>query len=191
MTKGETRREQLLAILRKAGEPVPGGQLATQLGTSRQAVVQDIALLRTSGERIIATSRGYMLASTLQDPAYRAELVVRHSPEQTGEELYAMVDQGVTVIDVAVTHKIYGEMRAGLQLTSRADVAEFLDKVGTGRAHLLSELTDGVHLHLIEAPTPDLLNRAKAELQRLGYLVTEERTEHEGTVNGSRYQSNS
>lgn len=174
MTKGEDRRARLLSILKESGEPVPGNQLAAQLNASRQIVVQDIALLRSRGEDILATSRGYLLASALNRPNYRAELVVRHSPEATGDELYAMVDQGVTVVDVAVEHRIYGEMRGVLHLTSRADVDEFLAKIGTGRAHLLSELTDGQHMHTIEAPSPDLLERARSELARRGYLVSEE-----------------
>ena len=153
---------------------MPGSQLAARLGTSRQAIVQDIAVLRSGGESILATSRGYMLASSLLPAAHRLELVVRHGPERTAEELHALVDLGVRVIDVAVEHPIYGELRAGLQLASRADVAEFLDKIGSGRAHLLSELTDGVHLHTIEAPTPELLDRARQELERLGLLVADE-----------------
>lgn len=175
MTRGDERRLRLLAILRESGQqPVPGGRLAAELHTSRQAVVQDIAVLRSGGESILATSRGYMLASSLAPDWHRAEVLVQHGPDSTAEELNALVDLGVRVVDVAVEHRIYGELRAGLQLTSRADVVEFLDKIGSGRAHLLSELTDGQHLHTIEAKTPEMLERARDELRRLGFLVTME-----------------
>ncbi|MDP9353639.1 MAG: transcription repressor NadR [Chloroflexota bacterium] len=168
------RKTRLLEMLRDAAEPVPGAQLSSRLGVSRQAVVQDIAVLRSGGQQILATSRGYLLASSLRPSLHRAEIVVCHSPEHTAEELYSIVDLGVTVVDVAVEHAVYGEIRGGLQFSSRADVAEFLAKVGPGRAHLLSELTDGRHLHTLEASTPELLDRVRAELDRLGILLHSE-----------------
>jgi len=164
----------LLTVLREARQPVPGAELSVALGVSRQAVVQDIAVLRSAGHDILATSRGYVLASMLQPPRYRAEFLVQHTPEQTEQELISLVDLGITVVDVAVTHAIYGEIRGRLQLSSRADVAGFLDKVTTGHAHLLSELTDGLHLHVVEAQTPEQIVRAREELTRLGFLVADE-----------------
>jgi len=168
---GQERRVQLLELLQSARGPVFGGEVARQLDVSRQVVVQDIALLRSSGHDILATSRGYLLASTLQPHRVRAEVVVRHTPEQTAEELYALVDVGVTIVDVAIEHAVYGELRGGLHLSSRSDVAEFLAKIETGSAHLLSELTSGLHLHTLEASRPEQLERAREELDRLGFLV--------------------
>ena len=43
------RRRQLLALMREAGQPLPGEALGKETGVSRQVVVQDIAVLRTEG----------------------------------------------------------------------------------------------------------------------------------------------
>ena len=170
----EQRQPHLLALLRAARQPVPGAELSSALGVSRQAVVQDIAVLRSAGHTILATSRGYILASALLPQRYRAEFLVRHVPERTEEELLTLVDLGVTVVDVAVEHAIYGEIRGRLHLSSRADVAEFMGKIATHGTHLLSELTDGVHLHAVEARSPEQLEDARLALTRLGLLVAEE-----------------
>lgn len=170
----QQRRVYLLNLLREAREPVPGGELSQTLGVSRQAIVQDIAVLRSAGDDILATSRGYLLASALQPPCHRAEFLVRHAPDETEEELITLVDLGVTVVDVAVTHAVYGELRGRLHLSSRADVAEFLAKIAAERAHLLSELTDGLHLHAVEAPTAAQIERARQALARRGFLVADD-----------------
>ena len=58
---GEDRRAKIVALLGDAGEPISGGQLALQLGVSRQVIVQDVALLRRSGVELESTHRGYVL----------------------------------------------------------------------------------------------------------------------------------
>ena len=60
--EGVQRREALLAALREAEAPLSGAALAGRFGVSRQVIVQDIALLRTSGAEITSTNRGYVLA---------------------------------------------------------------------------------------------------------------------------------
>ena len=47
-TSGE-RRAELLRILNGAETPVTGSELSSLLGVSRQAIVNDIAILRASG----------------------------------------------------------------------------------------------------------------------------------------------
>ena len=175
MNKGEERRSKLLDILRQAGaDPVPGFKLAEELQTSRQAIVHDIALLRSAGEPIVATSRGYMLATALAPGMQKIEVVVRHRPEDTPKELYSLVDVGVRIVDVAVLHPIYGELRGRLELDSRADVEEFLKKVSSCKAHLLSELTDGLHMHTLAARDRKYLDEALRVLEKLGFLVKED-----------------
>lgn len=58
---GSERRECIIRILNEAKIPVTGTSLANQLGVSRQVIVQDIALLRASSQKIIATTKGYLL----------------------------------------------------------------------------------------------------------------------------------
>ena len=64
------RRSAILQLLRNRTAPVTGGELAARMGVSRQVIVQDIALLRTGGSRILATPEGYVLpAATLKSAA--------------------------------------------------------------------------------------------------------------------------
>ena len=49
---GQERRAEIMNILRQSTMPLSGAALGKQLGVSRQVVVQDIALLRQSGEEI-------------------------------------------------------------------------------------------------------------------------------------------
>lgn len=170
----DERRRRLLDLLSSARRPVSGGELGQRLGATRQTVVQDIAILRARGEPIVATSRGYLLASSLVPNHHRAILAVCHRPDQTEDELSLLLDLGLRVVDVIVDHPIYGEIRGMLMLDSREDLAEWLRGLRERRAHLLSELTEGFHLHTVEAPRPDLLERARAALRRRGYLVEDE-----------------
>lgn len=168
---GVTRRERILTLLRQAGGPVTGAELARRLGVSRQVIVQDIALLRAAGEDIVATPQGYRLGPGGSLGPYRAVLAVSHRPEETADELNTMVDCGLRVLDVVVEHPLYGELRGLLLLDSRADVAAFLERVARTGAALLSSLTGGVHLHTVEAPHPDALERARESLRRQGILL--------------------
>jgi uncharacterized protein len=167
---GPERRNELLRRIRTDGEPVTGTDLAQALGVSRQIIVQDVAVLRAAGEEIISTPRGYMLVGA-QPTAHRAILVTRHARHDAVDELSIMVDQGLRVIDVVVEHPIYGELRAPLMFASRSDVHAWQDRIEATGASLLSDLTDGVHLHTVEATEPERIDRARAELRKHGFLV--------------------
>jgi uncharacterized protein len=163
------RREQVLTILREAGRPVSGHELAERLGVSRQVVVQDCALLRAAGHEVVATPRGY--AAPRESSGVRAVLATRHDRDHTADELTILVDHGLKVLDVVVEHPVYGELRGSLMMTSRADVGEFAERIAAGEVALLSALSGGVHLHTVEAPNEDRLDRAREALRRQGYLV--------------------
>ena len=75
------------------------------------------------------------------------------------------------VVDVIVEHPIYGELRGSLHVASREDVRQFMEAVRRTGARLLSELTEGLHLHTLEARSPELLARAREALRQRGYLV--------------------
>lgn len=166
----ERRRRGIVAWMRSHGAPIPGGELARHFRVSRQCLVQDVAILRASGENIDATPRGYRLPKVASH-GHRAILACRHSPERTKEELQILVDHGVKILDVIVEHPLYGELRGSLMLESRADVQDFLDRVRGSRALLLSSLTGGVHLHTIEASRPEAISRARAKLRARGFLL--------------------
>ena len=54
---------------------------------------------------------------------------------------------------------------------SRTDVVDFLGRWRKTKASLLSSLTRGVHLHTVEASKPEMITRAKAQLQARGILL--------------------
>lgn len=164
------RRQALRELLSTVSDPLTGSELAARFGVSRQVIVQDIAVLRAEGLAIQASPRGYWLVQP--GPALeRMVVAVRHTPEQTEDELTALVDAGVEVEDVIVAHPLYGELRGTLHLASRADVAQFMAQVRARQAHLLSELTDGLHLHTLAARQRRALERARDILRAKGYLV--------------------
>lgn len=169
---GARRRQTLLADLRRAAHPVSGSALAERLGVSRQVVVQDVAVLRAGGHRILATPHGYVLERDRGRGA-QAVFAVRHGPAQTADELNALVDLGLEVVDVIVEHPVYGEMRGLLHVSSRDDVARFVARLRRSHAGLLSAVTGGVHLHTVRGPRRDLLAKARSELRRRGYLIAD------------------
>lgn len=156
--------------MRTHSGPVPGAELARRLRVSRQCLVQDVAMLRASGEEIISTPQGYRMPGA-RVAAHRAILACQHPPERTEEELQILVDHGVRVLDVVVEHPLYGELRGSLMLESRRDVDDFLRRWRRKQATLLSSLTRGVHLHTVEARRPDMIARAKAQLDARGFLL--------------------
>lgn len=171
---GEERRRQIVGLLKGSDRPITGGELAARLKVSRQVIVQDVAVLRAKGEGIIATPQGYMLLSGgTARPAYAAVLACQHSLEQAEEELTILVDHGVKVVDVAVEHPIYGELRGLLMLESRRDVKDFLTRLAETDAALLSSLTKGVHLHTVECSRDTALRRAIEALKAKGFLLAD------------------
>ena len=156
--------------MRSRGTPIRGSEMAKRLRVSRQCLVQDIAILRATGEEIVATPRGYRLPD-VANHTHRAVLACCHAPERTEEELQVLVDHGVKVLDVIVEHPLYGQLRGSLMIESRADVQDFLQRVKETHASLLSSLTGGIHLHTVEASRPEMISRACAQLRQKGFLL--------------------
>ncbi|HBT46492.1 MAG TPA: transcription repressor NadR [Peptococcaceae bacterium] len=167
--KAAERREKILAILGR-GEPVTGAELARRLGVSRQIIVQDVAILRAQGSEILASPQGYLLPS--REEGCRRTFACRHDLEGLERELLIMVDNGGKVVDVAVEHPIYGELRGYLMVSCRREVYEFIDKLKKSGANPLYTLTEsGVHLHTVVAPDEDALKAMERELLKAGILL--------------------
>jgi transcriptional regulator of NAD metabolism len=157
--------------LRNGDTPILGADLAAQFGVSRQVLVQDMAILRAAGIDIIATPRGYLLRD--EGPIAHADtLQVQHSSAEILDELTILVDLGIRVVDVAIDHPVYGTLRGELNIASRQDAREYLERLETSGSRALLELTGGRHSHAVEAPRPDLLERARAELKERGFLAS-------------------
>ncbi|MGI6199838.1 MAG: transcription repressor NadR [Christensenellales bacterium] len=169
---GSARRDALFRALTQAEGPITGSELARQFGVSRQVVVQDIAVLRAGGTNILATPQGYLIPRVSHVKPCVRVFTCRHlSLPALRQELTAMVSLGGKVVDTIVEHPIYGEFRGMLMLMNMASVEDFCRRLAASNAEPLSHLTGGVHLHAVEADTPDTLDRIEAELARLGILV--------------------
>ena len=169
MSAGDARREKIVAELAAAREPLPGAALAERCGVSRQVVVADVALLRGRGERIVSTSRGYVLERAPSRPTRLFKC--HHSAERTAEELTLVVDLGACVEDVFVNHRVYGKISSPLGLASRRDVARFTEELATGRSAPLMEVTSGYHFHHVSAESEEVLDEVARELALHGFLV--------------------
>jgi transcriptional regulator of NAD metabolism len=167
---GDRRRRAMLGWMRARQVPIQGGELARHFRVSRQCVVQDMAILRAGGHDIFATPQGYRLPEQTSH-LFRAILACRHAPERTEEELQILVDHGVSIVDVLVEHPLYGELRGALMIESRTDLQDYLEKVRSTKATLLSSLTYGVHLHTVQASREEMISRAKAKLRARGFLL--------------------
>lgn len=167
---GEERRDAIMNWLRKNDAPLTGGELAKRAGVSRQVIVQDISLLKAKNERILSTSQGYLL---MKASKYQKIVVVKHEADRTKEELDCIVDQGVTVKDVIVEHPIYGELNAMVMVSDRHDVKQFIENITKKNAPYLLELTDGVHLHTLEAESEAKLEAAYLSLKEKGFIVND------------------
>lgn len=169
--RGEERRQELVRRLRTSGQPVLGSDLAEQFGVSRQVLVQDMAILRAAGTDIIATPRGYLLRHA-GPSAHHAVLRVQHTRDQIEDELTILVDLGIRVLDVTVDHPVFGQLRGNLNIASRQDIREFLERLQATDSAPLLAMTGGRHSHSVESPRPDLLDKACDELKQHGYLVS-------------------
>ena len=87
----DERRKAIADVLRAADAPVSASALAEKFSVSRQIIVGDIALLRSSGEEILATPRGYVTPKEAHGILRR--VAVKHTPQEMEAELNAIVDK--------------------------------------------------------------------------------------------------
>jgi uncharacterized protein len=163
--EGQERRENLIEILRQSKEPISGSSLAKELKVSRQVIVQDIALLRATDKRILSTNKGYLLFRQ-ESKGFQRSFLVKHTTEQIEEELCTIVDQGGRILDVSVTHDIYGDISTSLIIKNRQDVYDFIAQLKKGETKPLKELTGDVHLHAVEADTEEILDNVEDALRK-------------------------
>lgn len=173
-----SRRAEIIKTLQESKTPLSGAVLGEKLGVSRQVIVQDIALLRTSGHDIISTNRGYLLKGSDANPCRLVK--VRHDFDQIEEELNLVVDLGGCVEDVLVNHRTYGRLEASLNVKSRRDVQRFLTDLQNGVSSPLSAITSGYHFHHISAESEDVLDEIVEALDERGFLAEWTSYEREG-----------
>ena len=154
------RLEKIIKILQNAKSPVSGTTLAKTFEVSRQVIVQDISLLRAQDVPIASTNRGYYFVTS--DRHKRIE-----------RELHMIVDMGGTVEDVFVCHRVYGTIRADMNIKSRKDVAEFLKDIKNSVSSPLMHVTNDYHFHTVSADDEETLDIIENLLDREGLLVHE------------------
>lgn len=168
---GEERRKLIMDSLAQAKQPVSASRFAKRFAVSRQIIVGDIALLRASGHEIIATARGYLLEPKTNGK--EATIALCHTPEEVMDELSIFVNHRVDVINVMVDHALYGEIQSPFEITSLEDARAFVEKYEQSKEKLLSNLTNGVHLHTVRYQDEQDLLAAKQALAARGFLFSE------------------
>ncbi|MEH7074191.1 transcription repressor NadR [Neobacillus drentensis] len=168
---GEERRSLILQLLKDSPVPLTGSELANRTNVSRQVIVGDITLLKAKNEPIIATSQGYIyLKQSTSTYTFERTIACKHLPNDTEKELNLLVDHGVLVKDVKIEHKVYGDLTASIMVSNRQEVKQFMANMQKTGAALLSELTEGIHLHTISASSIQVLDEAESALKAEGFL---------------------
>ena len=166
--KSDERRKSIVNLLLSEKRAVSGGELSEKYDVSRQIIVKDISILKEQGLDIVATSAGYVIKSS---PFVERVFKVFHTTEQTKDELQAIVDLGGIVADVYVWHKAYGKMEAKLNISSRKQIAQFIESVRTGKSVELMHITGGYHYHTVRADSEESLDQIEAELSKRNYIA--------------------
>jgi len=150
------RKYQILEMLKKSKTPVKGKYLAELFDVSRQIIVSDIAQLREEGHKIVATRDGYLYDAGNK---VRRVVAVKHSPKDIHDELRRIVENGGKVLDVIVEHPVYGEIIGRIDVSTLDEVEKFVSLLASSGTKPLSEISNGVHLHTIEAPDEETMEK--------------------------------
>ena len=135
---GEERRGKIIQALKNSDKAVSATTLAKEFDVSRQVIVQDVALLRANGKNIFSTNRGYLIQ---EDEETTRVFKVQHEDDEVEKELTTIVDLGGTVEDVFVYHKVYGVLRAEMNIKSRMDIRNYMEEIRSGKSSLLKNVT--------------------------------------------------
>ena len=165
---GEERRGKIIQALKNSDKAVSATTLAKKFNVSRQVIVQDVALLRANGKNIFSTNRGYLIQ---EDEETTRVFKVQHEDDEVEKELTTIVDLGGTVEDVFVYHKVYGVLRAEMNIKSRMDIRNYMEEIRSGKSSLLKNVTSGYHYHTVRAERVEILDMIQEELQKKGLLA--------------------
>ncbi len=168
--KAQIRREEIINLLLSQDKPISGADLAKRFSVSRQIIVSDIAVIKASGYEILSTHYGYVMQKS---PLVERVLKLKHTTDETEDELSLIVNLGGTVVDVFVWHKVYGKMKAQLNIFSSLHVKQFIEGVRSGKSSELMNITGGYHYHTIRAESESVLDKIEEALQKKGYIAPE------------------
>ncbi len=160
--KTNERRIEILKTIKNSNKALSASFLSKVYKVSRQAIVQDVAILKAMQEPIMATPKGYIYQKAML--GYTFIVACNHKEEDIEEELQCIVDHGGTIIDVIIEHPVYGEISGKLNIKTRYDIQKYLEKWTKHKAMSLSHLNEGVHCHTIQANDEQTMNIIKAAL---------------------------
>ncbi len=172
LLSASNRRKQILSLLQQSrNKTISASAMAAQFGVSRQIIVGDIALLRAGGVDILSTARGYQLKG--KATGIVRTLSCHHTEDRLLDELYTIVDNGGSVVDISVEHPVYGILSAPLRIFSRYDADELQRALTEKHAAPLLTLADGVHSHTVSCPDEESFGRICRILKEKGILIDE------------------
>jgi transcriptional regulator of NAD metabolism len=166
------RRQIILDKISHSKTRITGNDLAAMLDVTRQVIVQDIAVLRAGGAAIVATPSGYMMIDPLLQTRPVRVFFCRHETlEQAEEELLLIIENGGRIRDVIIEHPVYGEITGTLMVNSTEAVKQLMERLKRKDSMMLSSITDGRHMHTVEACTEEVLDVIEDKLRTAGILM--------------------
>ena len=101
---------------------------------------------------ILSTNKGYLYRDTAEElVSPKRVFLVKHDTDRVLEEFLTITELGGHVLDVAVEHELYGQIRVDLLIESVQDAREFAQRLATCRDNPLKLLTDDCHYHTVSA----------------------------------------
>ena len=82
-----------------------------------------------------------------------------------------VIELGGKVLDVAVEHELYGQIRVDLLIETQQDARDFVDRLSCCKDNPLKVLTDDCHYHTVAAPSEKMLDLIQKELKEKGLLL--------------------
>ena len=169
---GDQRRAKILKLLKEQGTPLSGTALAQRFQVSRQVIVQDIALMRAENTPILSTNKGYIIRTASPAPQQPMRVFyVRHDTDQVLEEFMTVLELGGKILDVAVEHELYGQIRVDLLIETEQDARDFVGRLSYCHDNPLKVLTGDCHYHTVAAPSEKLLDLIEQELKSKGFIA--------------------
>ena len=165
------RRDNIVKLLIESNKPIKGTVIAHKYGVTRQIIVKDIAILRATGQDIIATPDGYII--NRKDKKIKAIIAVNHTEEEMFDEMNSVIKYGGTIEDVIVEHPLYGEIRGMLMVRNLNELNKFMTKHRNQKAKLLSVLTNGIHLHTISAENNENIELIISDLKKNNFIISD------------------
>ena len=164
------RRNYILQKLENTNEPISGNELAKELNVTRQIVVSDIALIRADNKNILSTNKGYILFHDIKKNIPKRTFCVMHKEDEILKEFVAIIESGGRIRDVIVEHDMYGSIIVDLIINNMDDAKHFIMQKKQSHSKSLSNLTNGIHFHTVEADEESILDKIQENLDKIGVL---------------------